>query len=106
MALYYDRNKNFVDENTTKMIPFIKLEELPTDKTFIYIVGKTRLDVLSEKFYNSPYYGWLIMLANPQFGGLEFLIPDNTLLRIPYPLESGLDRYITEVRRYKTLYGE
>jgi hypothetical protein len=25
-------------------------------------------------YYNNPYGGWLIMLANPEFGGLEFNI--------------------------------
>jgi hypothetical protein len=46
------------------------------------------------------------MLANPQFGGLEFNIPDNTLIRIPFPFDSAVERYSTEIRNYKLLYGE
>jgi hypothetical protein len=36
-------------------------------------------------YYNNPYGGWLIMLANPEFGGLEFNIPNQTVIRIPFP---------------------
>jgi hypothetical protein len=46
------------------------------------------------------------MLANPEYGGLEFNIPDMTLIRIPFPFESAVTRYITAVTIHKTLYGE
>jgi len=46
------------------------------------------------------------LLANPQFGGLEFNIPDRTALTIPYPFESALTRYNTELTIHKSLYGE
>ena len=45
------------------------------------------------------------MLANPQFGGLEFNIPDQSVIRVPFPFESGIDRYILEVNKYNALYG-
>ena len=32
----------------------------------------------------SPYFGWLIMQANPEYGGSEIDIPDNTTLKIPF----------------------
>jgi hypothetical protein len=57
-------------------------------------------------YYLNPYSGWLIMLANPQFGGLEFNIPDLTQIRIPYPLEDAMQRYITELNNHILLYGE
>jgi hypothetical protein len=56
-------------------------------------------------YYNNPYSGWLILLANPEFGGLEFNIPDMTTLRIPFPYDSAISRYITEIENYKVLYG-
>ena len=45
------------------------------------------------------------MLANPQYGGLEFNIKDGDVIRIPYPFDSALERYIAQVNRYKQLYG-
>jgi hypothetical protein len=45
------------------------------------------------------------MQANPQFGGLEFNIPDGALIRVPYPFSEAVSRYITQVTRYKQLYG-
>jgi hypothetical protein len=46
------------------------------------------------------------MQANQEFGGLEFDIPDNTLITIPFPYEDALSRYITQVSIHKLLYGE
>jgi hypothetical protein len=46
------------------------------------------------------------MLANPEFGGLEFNIPDSSIIRIPFPFESAVNRYITQVSNHKLLYGE
>ena len=46
------------------------------------------------------------MLANPQYGGLEFNIPDMTSLRIPFPFDSAVSRYTTQVSNHKSLYGE
>ena len=59
-----------------------------------------RLDNLSYKYYSSPDYAWLILLANPQVGSLEYLIPDGERLRIPYPLDIALSRYDKEVNDY------
>jgi hypothetical protein len=38
------------------------------------------------------------MMANPQFGSMEFDIPDNVLFRIPYPLTTALIRYEDSVK--------
>ena len=43
--------------------------------------------------FNDPNYDWLIMQANPQYGSLEFNIPDGARLRIPYPLDTVIARY-------------
>jgi hypothetical protein len=45
------------------------------------------------------------MLCNPQYGGLEFDIKNGDIIRIPYPFDSAIERYIQEVNRYKQLYG-
>lgn len=106
MAVYYDRYGSFETNGTVKPIPGIPIPEESTDLNMIYKQGLTRLDKLSLMYYNNPYSGWLIMLANPQYGGLEFNIPDMTLIRIPFPFDNAISRYITQVKNHKLLYGE
>lgn len=105
MPSYYDRYSRFRYNNTIKPIPGLYLEPTNTDKNVLYKLGETRLDKLSNTYYNSPYFGWLIMSANPQFGGLEFLIPDQTIIVVPFPFEDAIGRYIQLVNNYKLLYG-
>lgn len=106
MAQYVDRYSKFRVNGEIKPLPGITIPENASDKSAIYKQGQTRLDKLSNMYYNNPYSGWLIMLANPEFGGLEFNIPDMTSIRIPFPFDSAVGRYITEVQNHKLLYGE
>jgi hypothetical protein len=106
MAQYFDRYSGFRINNEVKPLPGIKIPEESTDKVVIYKEGNSRLDKISNTYYNNPYSGWLILLANPQFGGLEFNIPDSTPLRVPFPFESAVSRYSEQVKNYKILYGE
>ena len=101
----YTRYKSFIVDGAYKKVPFVKVPESPTDCFTHYQVGRTRLDQLSYQYYNNPNYGWLILQANPQCGSLEFRIENNTLLRIPYPLETAIQGYETEIQRYIKLYG-
>lgn len=105
MAVYFDRYNNFRVSNSMKLVPGIKIPALSGDKKIVYKVGDTRLDKVSDTYYSSPYYGWLIMLANPEFGGLEFNIPDQSIIRIPFPFELAINSYITQINQYNTLYG-
>ncbi len=105
MAAYYDRYQNFRTNGSMSPIPGLSLGVYSTDISVVYKLGKTRLDILSNTYYNTPYCGWLIMLANQQYGGLEFYIPDQSMIVIPYPFESAIDRYITAVNTYNSLYG-
>ena len=65
-----------------------------------------RLDVVSQEYYNVPYYGWLILSANPKFGGMEFDIPENTILTIPFPLMDSLKNYQEKIENYKLYNGK
>lgn len=103
---YFDRYKKFRNNGSVKTVPGIKLFPKTTDKQLVYRKGKTRLDILSQEYYNSPFYGFLILLANPQFGGLEFNINDGEIIRIPFPLQSTLEQYNFEVEKHIRLYGE
>lgn len=106
MAQYYDRYQKFRENGNMKPIPGITIPELQSDKYAIYKQGESRLDKISNVYYNNPYSGWLIMLANPEYGGLEFNIPDMTSIRVPFPIDSAMSRYLTEISNHKALYGE
>lgn len=88
-----------------KTLPFIKLPKKSTDKTYFYSVGTSRLDKISYDFYGDATYGWLIMMANPQFGALEINIPDQTVINIPYPLQPSLLDYNSGINNYYNIYG-
>ena len=55
--------------------------------------------------YGDASYDWLIMMANPQYGSMEFDIPNGTILRIPYPLNITLELYNKAVEHYNELYS-
>ena len=65
--------------------PFVKLPISSTDKYVEWTVGKSRLDLLSNMYYGSPEYGFLILYANPKYI-TEWEIPDSMIIRIPFPL--------------------
>jgi hypothetical protein len=46
------------------------------------------------------------MLSNPSIGSVEFEIPDNSFLRVPFPLIITLQDYKSAVELYKLYYGE
>ena len=103
---YYNRYDEFTTNGEFRIVPGIEIPIKRTDKYLIYKKNKTRLDKISQETYNTPLFGWLILLANPLAGSLEFEIPDNFLLRIPFPLVSSLQDYKRVVDLYKLYYGE
>ena len=103
---YFDRYQYFVENGEFKIVPGIELPIKSTDKYMQYVRGKDRLDKLSQENYDSPTFSWLIMLANPLAGTNEFEIPNNFLLRIPFPLINTLQDYRSGVELYKLYYGE
>lgn len=101
----YNRYGMFTIDGEVKNVPFVKLPKKTSDKEHIYKIGVTRLDLVSDKYYKNPNYGWLIELANPDLGSLEFKIKDGSALLIPYPLEASLKDYQDEILNYKKYYG-
>jgi hypothetical protein len=104
MAIYYDRYGDFRLENTIKSLPFIKIGNRPTDRNY-RIKKDSRLDIISNDIYGVPYYGWLILQANPQFGGLGDGIPVGEVIRIPFPLRAVLQELEAKITRFDNLYG-
>lgn len=94
MALqYYNRYRDFLINGEQTVVPFVNLPQKPTDKAYVYKVGQSRLDKISQEYYNSPFFGWLILQANSQYGGLENFIPDGAILVVPFPLITSLQDY-------------
>lgn len=106
MALnYFNRYKRLNSDEKRISPPFIKLTEKQTDKFATYTVNKSRLDKLSQQYYGVPYYGWLILMGNPELGASEWEYLDNTTLRIPYPLQDTLREYETKLKNRLDYYG-
>jgi len=101
----YDRYAQFRTGDGMEIVPFGEVPRKNTDRYEIYKKGQTRLDQLSYQYYNSPDYAWLIMQANPQYGSMEFNIPDGSELRIPYPLNNSLKDYQKSIDDYRKYYG-
>ena len=106
MNSYFNRYQFFVDDEEHKIIPGVEIPLKGTDKFIQYKKGKDRLDKISQDNYNTPLFGWIILLANPSLGSIEFEIPDNSTLRIPFPLINSLQEYKKNVELYKLYYGE
>lgn len=100
----YDRYSLFRREGEVEIVPSITLQPKSTDAFITYKMGSTRLDIVSYNYYGNPNYDWLIMMANPEYGSMEFSIPDGAELRIPYPLDVTLQEYSVAVNRHKSLY--
>ena len=97
----YDRYELYrVDGNTINQLPFIQLPINPSDKYEEWNVNFSRMDKLSQKYYGNPFYDFLILYANPLFVN-EFDIPDNTLIRIPFPLTKVKADYEAALNAFK-----
>lgn len=100
----YDRYSQFRQDGAISIVPFGFIPPKDTDFYETYIKGESRLDIISYQYYNDSNYGWLIMQANPQYGSIEFEIPDGAKLRIPYPLSQSIQDYRASIEEYKKLY--
>lgn len=100
---YYDRYKFYRDNGSVRTTYGLKIKKRATDVSYIYRTGIDRLDKLSQDYYGTPFYNWLILQANPQHGATEFDIPDDTVIRIPYPLEEVLDEIEEKVQNLTAL---
>jgi hypothetical protein len=99
---YYNRYAAFMaDGEVSVKVPFIKISKSSSDINLIYNRRTMRCDTLSYKYYGDPNYAWLILQANPQYKGYEFSIPDGASFRIPYPLDSAIQRYESGITRWK-----
>ena len=102
----YNRYNEFLVDGQQTVVPYITLPSKSTDKRYIYKTSMSRMDKISQDYYGTPLFGWLILQANPLAGSVEFEIPNNFLIRIPFPLISTLQDYKRGVELYNLYYGE
>lgn len=102
---YYNRYSDFNINGNQTVVPYITLPSKTSDKNYIYKVGRSRLDKVSQQYYGTPYFGWLILLANPIAGGQEWNISDGTVLTIPFPLVASLQDYKNALNTHFFYYG-
>lgn len=103
MKTQYDRYGSFRKNNEIEMVPYVKIPEKSSDIYIKYVRGETRMDLLSYEYYGDCDFWWLIMQANPQYGSLEFNIPNLAELRIPYPLDITIGDYKKAIEAYNKL---
>jgi len=103
---YFNRYQNLILNGQQKIVPWARIPAKTTDKIYIYRTGISRLDKVSQTYYGVPYYGWLILQANPEYGGSEIDIPDNAILKIPFPLLASLLDYKTAIQNHFFYYGQ
>ena len=102
---YYNRYNDFVINGEQTVVPYVPVPIKSTDKRYIYKVGQSRLDKISQQYYGTPYFGWLILMANPIYGGLEWNILDGSILTIPFPLVASLQDYKNALDNHFFYYG-
>jgi len=100
----YDRYSKVRLNGKIGIVPHVEIPKVDSDYYEVYERGKTRLDNLSYKYYKDTNYDWLIMLANPEYGSMEFDIPDGAQIRIPYPLQGVIQYYNNAIDNYNRLY--
>lgn len=103
--LYFNRYVGFLINGEQTVVPYVTLPGKPSDRSYFYRKNISRLDKISQEFYGSPYFGWLILVANPQYGGLEWNIPDNSLITVPYPLIASIQDYESQIKNHFYYYG-
>lgn len=104
MSNTYDRYSLFRENGIIDIVPNVTLRKKNTDHFITYRAGHTRLDIVSNNYYNNPNYDWLIMMANPEYGSMEYSIPDGSELRIPFPLDDTLREYNELIAQHRELY--
>jgi len=101
----YNRYSDFITNGKQTVVPYVDLPAKSTDKKYIYKIGQSRLDKVSQQYYGSGTFGWLILMANPIFGGQEWNITDGSILTIPFPLVASLQDYKNQLDNHFFYYG-
>ena len=87
-----------ITEDQTSIRYFVesKFPTIPPNTNDLYVITTVgdRLDLLSQQFYNSTEYYWIITIANPnKLNPGSLFVPSGIQLRIPTNLSLILDRF-------------
>jgi len=98
----YDFYKYLRDPNNPrelKDMPTITISRRETDKYIEYNKDKIRLDYIAGQLYQDETLWRVIMWANPQYF-VEFDIPAQTIIRVPYPINDVLSEITQQIIDY------
>lgn len=84
------------DNDKLKDMPKVQIDKRTSDKSVTYNKQKNRLDNIAGNVYNDETYWRLILWANENYF-MEFDIPDNAVIRVPYPLQDVLNEVQTKI---------
>ena len=82
--------------------PRVIIDKRGTDKFVLFNLEKTRLDRIAYEIYEDDTFWWVILLANPEYF-LEFDIPLNTVIRVPFPVLDVLGEIESKITNNKNL---
>lgn len=73
------------------------LPDIETRDTDLFIISREgdRLDLLSQQFYSTPEFWWILAQAN-SLGKGSLTVPAGIQIRIPSPIDSG---YVSSLLR-------
>jgi len=92
-ASYYELLKS---NDKLKDMPPIQIDKRGTDKSVTYNKQKNRLDNIAGNIYQDETYWRLILWANEEYF-MEYDIPDNTVIRVPWPFKDVLTEVDTKI---------
>ena len=87
-------------DGTIDSMPFVNLPINSSDKYEYWNSETSRMDKISQKYYGNPFYDFIILYGNAIYVN-EFDIPDNALIRIPFPLNKAKADYEAILSAYK-----
>jgi len=82
---------------TLSSMPPILIKERDTDYWVTYNKSKNRLDRIAFNVYQEEDCKNIIMWANPEYF-IEYDIPDNTVIRVPFPLTDVLQEISEKIK--------
>lgn len=92
----YDFYKPLRINDSLKNMPPVSIKSRKTDKSVLYNKQKNRLDTIAGNVYGDETLWRVILWANEQYF-MEFDIPDNKVIRVPYPIQDVLDEINTKI---------
>jgi len=94
----------YLKDNTKLLnMPPVEISKRGTDRYVVYNKNLKRLDFWAGEVYQDEVYWRLIMWANPEYD-LEFDIPNNTVIRIAFPLDAVVQEVVGKIQNRKNTY--